>query len=116
MPEENKAGQDLEHGRHRYAQADTEKRAEDAAHDDRHGDTHQKGRRHTLYRNKAGVAETVIKTDEAEQETGEQAVDGVGFEIIRAGENDTLVPGENAAEQIAVEEGQIEHHETESGG
>ena len=45
MPEENKAGQDLEHGCNRYAQADAEERAEDAAHEDRHGDAHQKSRR-----------------------------------------------------------------------
>ena len=45
MPEENKAGQDLEHGCHRDTQADAEERAEDAAHEECHGDAHQKGRR-----------------------------------------------------------------------
>ena len=82
IPEENKTGQDLEHRRHRDTQADAEERTENAAHEDRHGDAHQKGRRHALYRNEAGVAQTVIKADEAEQETGEQTVDSVGFEII----------------------------------
>ena len=59
-----------------------------------------------MQHDKARASESVVETDEAEQEAGQQAVDSVGFQIVETGSDDFRIGGESAAENVSVKESQ----------
>ena len=73
------------------------------AHDVSYRNSDQKGRGDSLQHDKARASESVVETDEAEQEAGQQAVDSVGFQIVETGSDDFRIGGESAAEKKAVD-------------
>ena len=81
---EHKAGDDLHNGCAGDTEADIEQPPRRAAHPPGYRNADQKGRRDALHHDKARLAESVEKADEAEQKTGQQAVDSVGPQIVKA--------------------------------
>ena len=76
------AQQDLHDGRAGGCEADVEQaHARQAGHGERHGDADAERAQNALRHNKNRLAEAGEIAHKAEQERGQQAVNGVGFEI-----------------------------------
>ena len=71
---------------------------------ERHRDAHAERAEDALRHDEDRLAEAGEIAHEAEQERGQQTVDGVGLEIVCRLENDGPVVCEDPGEQIAVEE------------
>ena len=77
-----KAQQDLHNGRAGGRKADVEQaHIQQAGHGERHGDADAECAQNALRHDKDGLAEAGEIAHKAEQERGQQTVDGVGFEI-----------------------------------
>lgn len=101
-----KAQNDLEHRGTRNSQPDKKEPPGHPAHEIRDRNSDQKSRGNTLEHDKPGSPEPVVKPDKAEQEAGQQAVDTVSLQIIKAGGDDIKIRGEGPTEQVSVEKGQ----------
>ena len=86
------------------------------AHEKSDGNADAKRADDSLNHHEFGHSQPVEKADIAEQETGQQAVDGVGFQVVGGSGNDLRIVGEDAREQIAVPESNGEHHYGQYGG
>ena len=76
------AQQDLHDGRAGRCEADEEQaHIQQAGHGERHGDADAERAQNALRHDKDGLAEAGEIAHKAEQERGQQTVDGVGFEI-----------------------------------
>ena len=113
---EHKAGDDLYNRGTGDAETDIEQPPRRPAHPPGHRDADQEGRGDPLYHDKSRLAETVEKADKAEQKAGQQAVDAVGPQIVKARRDHSFISGKDAAQQIAVEERRPEHHRAEGRG
>ena len=80
------AQDDLEQRGQRCCEADMEKRDRCLpAHEIGHGHADAEGADDALDHDKAGHAEAVVEADEAEENGCQEAVNGVGLEVIRCG-------------------------------
>lgn len=82
------------------------------AHEIGHGHADAEGADDALDHDKASHAEAVVEADEAEENGCQKAVNGVGLEVIRCGQNDFGVPREDACQQVSVEKRGIEHDQS----
>ena len=104
---EAQAHHDLQRRGERRGQSDVEQgHGHPAAHQIGHGHADAEGADDALEHHEAGHADAVVEADEAEEDGGEQAVDAVGLQVVRGGDDDLAVLGEHARQQLAVEEGQ----------
>ena len=67
------------------AKPDIEQASGCTAHPPCHRNTDQKCRSNTLNHYKTGFSKSVEESYEAEKETGEQAVDGISFQVVKSG-------------------------------
>ena len=89
-----KAEDDLHDGRAGGGEADVEQaHVRQAGHEERHRDAHAERAEDALCHDEDRLAEAGEIAHEAEQERGQQTVDGVGLEIVRSLEDDGAVIG-----------------------
>lgn len=87
-----------------------------SAHDKRHGDSHQKRSGNALHHDKPCVFHPVEETNEAEQKAGQQAVDGIGFQVFGRCPDHVCIIGKHVRQRVAMEKGNEKHEHAEHGG
>ena len=78
-------------------------------HQEGDGHTHAEGADDALHHDKAGHADSVIESYEAEENGGQHAVDGVSFQVVRSCHCHLHVLGEQGGQGNTMEKGQPEH-------
>lgn len=108
--QEDKTKDDLIYSRAGDAQSDMEKTHRlPSAHEHGYRHSDQECCRDALDHDEPGGAHAVIITDETEPEAGKQAVDAVGFKIIRSQHDYSGVFREDPCQKVSVEKGEKEH-------
>ena len=113
---EEKAGQDLDNRRTGDPQPDIKQSAGCPAHPPCHWNSNQEGSCDPLNHNKFRFSKSVEEADEAEQEAGQEAVNSICLQIIITCCDYVIVACKNAAQQLTMEKGKVEHDQTECSG
>ena len=104
------AQRNLHQGGSRGRQPDVEqRRARPPAHEPGDWGPDAEGPGDALEHDEGGLPAAVEVPDKAEQEAGQQAVDGVGAQMVRRRQDDVGLPGEDSRQQVPMEELEVGH-------
>ena len=86
------------------------------AHNVRYRHSDAEGTENPLYHNKSCSANSIIESGVSEEDSSEQTVNGIGFQVICGCCYYFRVGGENTCQDISMEEGNCEHYNTDGKG
>ena len=86
-----------------------------SAHQESHGDPDQKCPDDPLNHHEPRHPQSVEIADKAKQEAGQQAVNGIGFQVIGGSQNHLRIIGKNPRKQIALPESNGKHNHCQHG-